>query len=103
MSLPPEHLRPNKAVAYKDGTSKHVPLSDEEWREYLDRQDAHAAKMAERNKSQYKLDREEAYKKEIYPFLDEAKAMQELDGDSSLMDELKAKRAAIKARHPEPV
>lgn len=45
--------------------------------------------------------KEDAYKKEIYPFLDNAKMLAELDGDNTKLEELKLKKKEIDARHTE--
>lgn len=98
-----ESLRPKKAKATKPGQpTLHVPLTDDEWREFLDREDAHKAKMAERAKNKHLLDREEAYQREVYPFMQEALAAQQLDDNPAPMNKLKAKRREIEARFPAP-
>lgn len=103
MELPDESLRPHKAVATPPGEpTLRVPLSDDEWREHLQREIDFEAKKAEAAKTQHLRDREEAYKKEVYPFLEEAMAAKELDGNPKLMNELKAKRKEIRDRFPEP-
>jgi hypothetical protein len=103
MALPPESERPYKAIATPPGEpTKHEPLTDEEWMEHLDRIAIHNDQMAEQAKVQYSIDRQAAYEKEIYPRLDEAKMKAELEGDSSLKDELKAKKIEIDSRFPPP-
>lgn len=55
-----------------------------------------------KKKEYYKFEREKAYKQEIYPHLDNAKMLAELENDNSKMNELKAKKQEIDARHPGP-
>lgn len=103
MSLPPEHLRPHKAVAGLNGQPpRRVPLSNDEWKQRLKDEEEWRVKMDELAKTQYLRDRESAYKQEVYPFLEEAMAARELDGNGALMEELKVKRKAIKERFPKP-
>lgn len=106
MELPDENLRPQKLKVFKDDEGQikqqRVKLNDDEWRDYLQREQEHNKKMAELAKTQHLLDREEAYAKEIYPFMDNAKMLAELENDTTKMDELKAKKIEIDNRFPEP-
>lgn len=101
MQLGPESERPKKAVATPPGQpTLHVPVTDDEWREMLQRDEEHNRMMAERAATQYKMDREEAYKAEIYPLMDEAR-MNSGFGDDTLLNALKKKKEEIDARFPE--
>lgn len=106
MNLGPESERPTKSRCRKGADGKffqeRVKVTDEEWREHIQREQNYQALLAEKAKTKHLDDREAAYREEVYPMLDKALAMKELDGDPSLMDELKAKRQAIKERFPEP-
>jgi len=106
MNLGPEDQRPHRTVLRKhsDGSlhQSRVPLTDEEWAELKERGRVHAELMAEKAKSKYLEDREDAYKEEIYPFMDNARMLAELEGDKSKLDELKKKKKDIDDRFPKP-
>lgn len=106
MNLGPESERPEKLKVFKNEKGKieqkRIFLTDDEWRDYLRREQEHNNKMAELAKTQHLRDREEAYKQEIYPHMDNAKMLAELENDTTKMDELKAKKIEIDNRFPEP-
>lgn len=101
MILGPESERPTKAKATGYGKPTiYVPLNDEEWADFIKRQEDHEKAEQLRLANQYLVDREEAFAREIYPYIDEAKAAKELDDDPRKIEQLKEKRAEIRRRFP---
>lgn len=102
MQLGPESERPTKAIATPIGEpTKHVPVTDDEWRAIKQKQVDHENKQKELAATKHLRDREAAYKKEIYPQIDEAR-MNAMFGDETLQNALKQKKEEIDARFPEP-
>ena len=69
-------------------------------KEQLESWDAQHKK--ETKDQEYAVNREKEYKKEIYPFMDNAKMLAELEGDNTKLDELKKKKKDIDDRFPKP-
>lgn len=101
-----ESDRPHSMVVYRDEDGeikqKKVMFTDEEWDEYEHRENEHKAKLAEMAKNEHLYKREEAYQDEIYPYMQKAIAMQQLEGDDTLINELKQKKIDIMNKYPEP-
>ncbi len=106
MQLGPESERPSKVRVFRNKDEEIIqertPLSDDEWREHIQRGIDHKNEQAELAKTKYLSDREDEYKKEIHPKMDEARLKESLEGDGSLMAQLKAKKAEIDAKYPAP-
>lgn len=106
MQLGPESERPTKVRVFRDDAGaiqqERLKLTDEEWQEHIQRGIDHDNKKKEYAKTKYLDDREEAYKKEIYPRMDEARLKESLENDSTLVNELRVKKADIDAKYPAP-
>lgn len=105
MKIGPEEERPYHLKVYRDAKTreikqKKVPFTDSEWQHKIEKSKKLEERKKELTKTQYLRDREEAYKQEIYPHLDNAKMLAELEGDRTKLDELKAKKQEIDNQYP---
>ena len=102
MKLGPEHERPFKINAAPPGKEPvRVAFTDEEWLEYLERMDAHLKKVDEEARTEYLRKREAEFEKYIYPYMNEAMAQANLEGNQELLNSLRDKRKEIISRYPE--
>lgn len=80
----------------------HEPMTEAEITERQAEEQAWADKQAQLAETQYLRDREREYEKQIYPYQEKAIMEANLENNTTLLDELRDKKAAIDAEYPAP-